>query len=313
MKRILVVGDIILDRYLTYQFKKMCPDRPTVPAYVKHIGPDLEYVGGAGNVAVNLAELVGSEGIVHLFGIASADTLRLIKRISRCRVNLSSCYETRQHEMVKDRIITEHGILCRLDSIKEYDESIIRDAVNEFGRLLATTIFDAIVVSDYGGRLFEAIYPMISQHSRVFLDTKSVKVSTFNNPYILKLNADEYGSIGMTDGRPPELFCQNCIVTFGSLGARLLRGQNRGFGRYYSSTQKFEFTCEPKKTVDVSGCGDTFLAALTYYTTFISFDDVEGAVSFANVCASSVVDALGTTCVSYEDVVESLPEQRRRS
>lgn len=313
MKRILVVGDIILDLYTWCRFKKMCPDRPGVPAYVK--GGIDRYPGGAANVAVNLAELVGSDGVVHLIGAASRDTLRLIKYLSKGQLEMSDCVET-EGDMSKDRIVLpDLSIAMRLDSRDKWGTSIDVELVRRIGEVLASTHFDAVVVSDYGSGLFPETFKLTSQHNRCFVDTKEKNLlklgDAFGGPFVLKLNDEEYNSIGMIQDRPPEFYAQNTIVTHGADGASLLVGHPIGKTTY--STQRISFKgYEPEAVVDVSGCGDTFLSAVVFWSTCILDGDVAGAIDFANACAASVVDRFGTTCVRYNDVEYKIPEEKRR-
>lgn len=308
MKRILVVGDIILDLYTTYKFKKICPDRDAC-AYSKI--ERKRFVGGAGNVAVNLAELVGPDGVVHLIGAASTETLRLIKFVSKGRVDMRDCIEI-DDEIVKDRIMDHHGVcLMRLDSADKLPPSTNRLVSSRIAIALETYEFDAVVVSDYACGLFPEAFKVTSGHKRCFVDTKEKDLCILNRPYVLKLNTEEYVSIGLIDNRPPELCADNVIVTQGANGASLLTGQSIASSAYI--TGRVDFAGVPQETVvDVSGCGDTFLAALVYWSTLVTDGDIERAIQFANLCASSVVGTFGTTIVRYEDVAEMIPEEKRR-
>lgn len=312
MKRIIVVGDIILDRYTSYSMKKMCPDRP-IMAYTK--SDRQEFPGGAANVAVNLAELCGPDAVVYLVGACSASTLRLIKQRSQSRINLESCIQI-ENEVIKERITLDDQMVCRLDSFDRYSRDLRWNIVDSFKKLLYRFQgeIDAVVLSDYNYGLAEQVGAALQEHPEIrsFIDTKQKDPRIFGSPFVLKLNEKEYSDIGMIEDRPVEMFAENCIVTRGDQGASLLRAQNQGRNRYMTVRQ--EFVLPPMdKAVDVSGCGDTFLAAVTFWIMCLSQDDVEGAIAFANLCASSVVHSYGTTCVSYEAVKDAIPEHRRRT
>lgn len=312
MKRILVYGDIILDKYTSYVYKKKCPDRPDVDAYVR--SDEHVYPGGAANVALNLAELCGPDAVVQLIGAASSSTLRMIKQRSKSRIDLAHCFEL-ENEIVKQRLTLGDKMVARLDSYSRYESNLKFILQDRLAKAIAFQNHDAIVLSDYNyglvdGFVKEACRPPVQSNSRLFIDTKERDIRKFNEPFVLKLNFQEYSDIGMIEDRPPELFVKNCVVTRGENGASLMRGNASGKNRYITTRQEFPQPVMDRPT-DVSGCGDTFLAAMAFWTTCVVHDDVEGAIAFANVCAGSVIHEEGTSCVSYDAVKSAIPEDRR--
>jgi bifunctional ADP-heptose synthase (sugar kinase/adenylyltransferase) len=150
---------------------------------------------------------------------------------------------------------------------------------------------DAVVISDYDkGFLSELdILKIGTRHKTVFLDTKKVLTGRLvSRTSWVKINEHEYDRI-------PELVRpavdKKTIVTLGSGGAR--------YGGVI-------YPVEPKDVKDVSGAGDTFMAALV--AEYIQHNDIEKAITFANRCASSVVQKSG---VSVVDPKEFLRENAR--
>lgn len=310
LKRILVIGDIIRDVYSGYMFKKLCPDRPDVSAYVKT--DSKEYLGGAANVAANLAALAGPENpSVYLLGALSERTWHLCRKITWLNTNACLLVDERT-ELVKERVSLEDGkINVRLDNASRYDSSTVDLLVHKLNVMLHNYHWDAIVVADYGSGFYRPELLSAMTCGRLIVDTKSKKLDALGHPHVLKLNEQEYSDIGMVRDRPPELFCDYCVVTGAEAGARLLMGEPAGERSYRTSALNIPLKKDPGKVVDVSGCGDTFLAALSYWLVHVS-DDIVGAIDFANACAGDVVTKFGTAVVDYLKVGHLLPSDKRR-
>lgn len=145
--------------------------------------------------------------------------------------------------------------------------------------------YDAIIISDYnkGFLSYERIEQIIRQaNGPVFIDTKKTDLAKFNAAWTyIKINETEYKNRTSSP--------KNLIVTMGSEGAML---------KEYASEKMF-----PTKSVevmDVCGCGDTFLAALT--TQYLFTKDIEKAILFANVAAGITVQHRGNYAPSYDEI-----------
>ncbi len=141
--------------------------------------------------------------------------------------------------------------------------------------------YDAVVISDYnkGFLTYEHIEEIISKTKNpIFIDTKKDNLSQFGaeNVYV-KINELEFNNLNS--------HCGNLIVTLGDRGAML--------GSKQFSTKKVE-------VVDVCGCGDTFLAALTY--KFLETKNIDHAIMFANTAASITVQKQGNYAPTIEEI-----------
>lgn len=143
-----------------------------------------------------------------------------------------------------------------------------------------TTGYDAIVVSDYGKGVvsYELIEKIIKTKLPVFIDTKKTDLARFQGAWV-KINELEYSKIKSD--------CSGLIVTRGAKGASIVHHQ---------------YSCPAPnvEVVDVTGAGDTFLSALTYF--YLETKNIEAAVDFA-ICASSItVQHLGCYAPTLDEI-----------
>lgn len=187
---------------------------------------------------------------------------------------------TNTEEIIKTRYIDSRSgqHLLRVDN-----ES---DIVQWSGRTpFPVDSYDAVVISDYnkGFLSYENIeYIIRSVKCPVFIDTKKPDLSRFSadNVY-LKINETEYKNRFSIP--------KNLIVTLGDRGAML---------RQYNSEQIYETSSV--EVMDVCGCGDTFLAALT--TRYLMTYDIKDAILFANMAASITVQHRGNYAPTWKDL-----------
>lgn len=279
------MGDIIADVYQGCAFKKMCPDAPTVRAIVEG-GYEL-LPGGAANVAINLAAL-SPDTIVDLIGIVDVETAWVIKHISRNRVTMANAVFTDHREMlVKKRIVLDGDVILRLDS------SDINPGIHNGSVAWALEQYfygnrpDLIVLSDYAGGTMQpwTVGQLLAYRERLLIDTKDIDLSKFEGSLCAKLNYHEWEAVVRAGEAAPERFFRSMVVTQGKYGALLLKREE--LSPTASRTHQMMVRGHEVETVDVCGCGDTFLAGLT--ASLLKNDDMYTAVQFANAAASTVV------------------------
>lgn len=146
--------------------------------------------------------------------------------------------------------------------------------------------YDLIVISDYnkGFISYDHIEHIVSQSTcPVFIDTKKTDLSRFSKAYV-KINELEYNNSTSS----PE----NLIVTLGSQGALL---KTAGVEMFFPTT--------PVDVVDVCGCGDTFLAAVSY--KFLTSGNINDAIIFANRAASLTVRHQGNYAPTLKEILHA--------
>lgn len=148
--------------------------------------------------------------------------------------------------------------------------------------------YDAIVISDYdkGFLLYEQIeYIIGSVKCPVFIDTKKRDLSRFSADWVyVKINESEYKNRYSVP--------KNLIVTLGDRGAMLKRGNT-----------EFEYETKSVEVMDVCGCGDTFLSALT--AQFLFTKNIEQAIMFANTAAGVTVQHRGNYAPTYKEIANA--------
>jgi bifunctional ADP-heptose synthase (sugar kinase/adenylyltransferase) len=140
--------------------------------------------------------------------------------------------------------------------------------------------YDAIVISDYdkGFLTYEHIESLIESSVPVFIDTKKTDLERFQGAWV-KVNELEYSRLRSE--------CSGLIVTLGERGAKVPH-------------HDLECPAKAVEVMDVCGCGDTFLAALTAQYLFTK--DIEKAIIFANIAAGITVQRRGNYAPSYDEI-----------
>ena len=184
------------------------------------------------------------------------------------KLNCKIAFITNQEKIVKTRYIDKRSgqHLLRVDN---------EAPVNPWnGNFDQWDMFDAVIISDYNkGFITEEHIQMIITKSPVpvFIDTKKRDLHKFNGAY-LKINETEFNN-RLSNG-------DKMIVTLGGEGAMYIENDNKKM-----------FAGTPAEVVDVCGCGDTFLASLTYQ--FLVTNSIEDAILFANKAGSITVQHRG--------------------
>lgn len=198
--------------------------------------------------------------------------------INLMKLNCQMVYLSHQEQIIKTRYIDERSgqHLLRVDTEPE-----ITPWTGELPVDLEK--IDAIVISDYnkGFLTYEAIEQLRrNYHGPIFLDTKKQDLSRFHGIFV-KINESEYKSRHSIN--------DTLIVTLGNRGAML---------KIHTKEQMFPTI--PADVVDVCGCGDTFLAALTYQ--YLMTKSIEDAIIFANRAASITVRHTGNYAPSLKEI-----------
>ena len=192
--------------------------------------------------------------------------------------NLNITFLTNTEKITKTRFIDEGSNyqILRVDSEQRTKPMLVP---------VSTGNFDAVVISDYDKgyvdyNLFDILAPK-NPNIKIFVDTKKKKLPTQYNNIVYKINKKEFELLD-PDHIPRG---ENMIVTHGANGALW---------------NKKQFTVPITRVFDVTGAGDTFLAALVWY--YIQLPSMEEAIAFANRCAAVAVQNPGTYTLTMDDV-----------
>ena len=307
--KILVVGDVMLDRYWWGDVGRISPEAP-VP--VVRLLKTTMAAGGAANVAVNIAGL-GADPI--LFGIVGMDDEADLIRGVLKESGVSPVYSVEVADRattVKTRVIAHSQQVTRIDqetdaNVDEAWESRLREKL----RSLVSTA-DAIILSDYAKGLLtdrlvaDVIEMAAASEKSVLVDPKGKDYAKYRGATIITPNRREAAEAcnfqenlnNMVELAGAKLIndleIDAVLITQGEAGMTLFR-------RDYESKH---FPAAARKVYDVTGAGDTVIATLG--TSLGAGADLESATRLANVAAGLVVEQIGTSAVSLPELQRAM-------
>jgi len=310
-RRLLVIGDVMLDHYFWGDATRISPEAP-VP--VVNVFNATDTVGGAANVANNIAALGAAAEIVGAIGRDyNGDKLRTNLRERRIEFD-ERFLLSEAKTITKTRVIVRNQQLCRLDH--EDAPAVYRRLLEKPARwkLLEEKIAraDGVILSDYAkGVLTTAVISRVAKIARrhrkfIALDPKPASGNQYQGLDLITPNRREALELaGLYSGADAEVdFARVCaliwakfspinlVVTLGPDGM-LTSIRGRVIRRIPTAA---------RQVYDVSGAGDTVIAALTLAMT--SGSSLEQAAQFANAAAGVVVGKLGTAAVTPEELTD---------
>lgn len=305
-KKVLVIGDLILDRYICGRVSRISPEAP-VP--VVEVTGDRYMLGGAANVANNIVALGGGAGVVGVVGRDRAgEVLRelLEEKGIGCAV-----FEDERPTTVKTRVIAHNQQVVRFD--REDKKSIGGKVLGELFEFLGDAVkeYDAVIVSDYkkgvvSGELIKRILRAVKPKGKlVVVDPKVGHFHCYKGVSLITPNLTEasYGSgIDIKDERTL-IKAGRALMTKLSCGAVLITRGEEGMSLF----EKDKVTHIPtvaRNIYDVTGAGDTVIAAFTI--AYASGATMQEAAVISNHAAGIVVGEVGTAVATPEKVLKSL-------
>lgn len=288
--RILVVGDVMVDRYTYVRTDRFAPEMPGMPVWDQVYSEDR--LGGAANVAANVIKLMPGAD-VSLAGI-----IEDVGAITDLGINadLTVWGET----MVKHRFVDHwtNRYVMRHDNMSKFPEVDIGVFQTSLERCLSVQDYDAVILSDYDkGTIGPVVADIFRKHPLTIVDSKRRDLQIYDGYKVLKINESEYSTQVSSDLYPCfERFFEHCVVTKGAKGSELRQCEvtKSNDRRYMVHSEQFPTT--PVQAVDVTGCGDTHTAAMTV-ALLQTNGDVRTAIRFANERAGEVVTKFGTCTV----------------
>ena len=305
---ILVIGDIMLDSYVEGHVKRVSPEAP-IP--VVNIQREYDRLGGAANVANNISELIGTVALGGIIGNDKPGNSLL----SLCKTKGidTECIITEEKvdTINKIRVCGNGQQLVRIDyndnyvlqkEERERIQKLIEKKVNE-------TDYDVVVLSDYNkGLLSDTFCRWIitickEKNMKIIVDPKGFDWNKYSGATVItpnikelsdymgtEINNDDEVIEGTTSDICSKLDIQNILVTRSEKGMSLIT-ENRDYHHFRS---------EAREVFDVSGAGDTVVAALA--CALAKKEKLEAAIKYANIAAGIVVGKKGTATVSQHEI-----------
>ncbi len=296
--RLLVVGDVMLDRYWFGDVERISPEAP-VP--IVKVARNEERPGGAGNVARSAAALGAQVMLISVVGDDEAG--RTLERLlAAARVRTSLHRDATLPTTVKLRVIGRQQQLLRIDFETVPSHEILATKLADYERVFPE--FDAVVLSDYGKGGLAHIERMIAQararNIPVLVDPKGEDYHRYHGATLLTPNRAEFRQVAGSWRTEAELASKaQQLRAELALDALLITRAEEGMS-LFTDAGFLNFPAEAREVYDVSGAGDTVIATLG--ALLGAHADLASAVRIANQAAGIVVGKLGTAVVHPDEL-----------
>jgi rfaE bifunctional protein kinase chain/domain len=301
--KILVVGDVMLDRYWFGEVNRISPEAPVPVLKVNHVD---ERPGGAANVARNIAALGAAITLLSVVGDDEAGCC--LERLLKQQGNITALLhrDASVSTIVKLRAVARHQQLLRIDFETPPSHEVLHAALADYRVQLP--LADVIILSDYGKGGLAHIAQMIQMAREagkpVLIDPKGYDYARYTGATLLTPNRSEFREVAGGWANEAELNAKAELLRKSlQLEALLVTRSEDGMTLYRDNEVLHEPTCT-REVFDVSGAGDTVIATLA--VMLASGADLSEAMRIANRAAGIVVGKLGTAVVSREEIMKEM-------
>ncbi|MDP0057440.1 bifunctional D-glycero-beta-D-manno-heptose-7-phosphate kinase/D-glycero-beta-D-manno-heptose 1-phosphate adenylyltransferase HldE [Glaesserella parasuis] len=304
--KVLVLGDVMLDRYWFGATNRISPEAP-VP--VVKVQEREDRAGGAANVAMNIASL---NVPVTLHGLVGNDDAgrALDKLLSEHRIQ-NQCVAVDSHPTItKLRILSRHQQLLRLDFEEGFHNL---DCQALLAKLAAEiTAYGALILSDYGKGTLDAVQQMIQiarqANVPVLIDPKGTDFERYRGATLLTPNMSEFEAVAGHCNDEGEIVAKGLkMIADFDLSALLITRSEKGMTLLRPNQDPFHLPTQAKEVYDVTGAGDTVISVLA--TAIADGRPLEEACYLANAAAGIVVGKLGTSTVSPSELEQAIHQR----
>jgi len=300
---ILVIGDLMLDKYIHGDVHRISPEAP-VPV-VKAIDEE-HRVGGAGNVALNIAS-IGAK--VSLIGIVGDDkeSRKLEVLLESDGVNCILEKDKSVKTQTKLRILSKNQQLLRLDFEEEFPQKNIDNIYNRLVKAIDS--HDAIIFSDYGKGTLSNIDKCIefakTKNKLIFVDPKGVDFKKYKGASYVTPNFSEFENVVGVCKTDDEIAqkAKTLIQDTGIDNILLTRGE-KGMTLFAHDGKIFHQDTNAKSVYDVTGAGDTVIA--TFASSLVAKYSIEDSIKLSNIAAGIVVGKIGTASTSRDEMINHI-------
>jgi len=303
--KVLVVGDVMLDRYWFGDVERISPEAPVPVLKVARVE---ERPGGAANVARNIASLGAHCTLLSVVGDDEAGAC--LEGLLNKHDNLNTLLHRDKSisTIVKLRAIARQQQLLRIDFETAPSHEVLNAALEDFRAQLPKA--DVVILSDYGKGGLAHISDMIKSARAagkpVLVDPKGDDYLRYSGATLLTPNRSEFREVAGTWKSENELAVKaEKLRTELQLDALLVTRSEEGMSLYRANEVLHEPT-QTREVFDVSGAGDTVIATIA--VMLASGADLPTAVRIANRAAGIVVGKLGTAVVSREEIIKDISE-----
>jgi D-beta-D-heptose 7-phosphate kinase/D-beta-D-heptose 1-phosphate adenosyltransferase len=306
---ITVIGDLMIDHYISGSASRLSPEAP-VP--IVNVKTESTTLGGAGNVVQNLIALGASVTVVGITGNDTAGT-QLIDILTNEGVDTASIVrDNARPTTVKTRILVGSHQLVRVD--REETRAVSQELEDELINKLEATIegCDILILSDYNKGLFtprltKQLIKIANDHQKkVVIDPKGLNYEKYEGAYIIKPNRKELAEAAKVENINNIDDLQNAakiilhqtgipylIVTLSEEGMAIVADENIRL-----------LPVKATEVFDVTGAGDTVIATIAYFTALgLPIDE---ACELANHAAAIVIRRVGSITTTVEEIIKDM-------
>jgi rfaE bifunctional protein kinase chain/domain len=301
--RVLIVGDVMLDRYWFGDVNRISPEAPVPVLKVERVE---ERPGGAANVARNIAALGAQATLLSVVGDDEAGAC--LEKLLSEHGNLNALLhrDNSISTIIKLRAIARHQQLLRIDFETPPSHEVLHAKLADFHAKLPFA--DVVILSDYGKGGLAHIAEMIRSARKsgkpVLVDPKGDDYARYSGATLLTPNRSEFREVAGSWKTEAELNAKaEKLRTELQLDALLVTRSEDGMSLYRADEVLHEPT-QTREVFDVSGAGDTVIATLA--VMLASGAALPDAMRIANRAAGIVVGKLGTAVVSREEIIQDI-------
>lgn len=306
-KKILVVGDFMLDTYTLGKVRRISPEAPVA---VLQVQSEEHRPGGAGNVALNL---ISMGALVVALGRIGDDMPGALLKEAFLKEGVDVCGLVTQigyGTPVKNRIIADNQQIVRVDheNVTPLPEMLEQQIYEKLPSLVDGV--QLVAISDYGkGFLSTSLLSALIEYARgagipVISDPKGIDFAKYSGSTLIKPNLSEaYSAANMAMDAPLELVAEK-VLQLSQAGVLMITRSECGISLFYKEGKRLDFPVCIREVKDVTGAGDTVLAMLAY--ALANGLTLPEATQLSNIAAGIAIERVGCARVTLGDVARRL-------
>ena len=300
---VLVVGDVMLDRYWNGPTGRISPEAPVPVVKVEQIE---ERPGGAANVAMNIAALGGKARLVGLTGI-DEQAKALTEKLNSINVSCDFVSVPNYPTITKLRVMSRGQQLIRLDFEEGFHnvdpEMIISRIDQSLGQV------KAVIFSDYAKGALEHVQTMIQRARQagvaVLVDPKGTDFERYRGATLLTPNLSEFEAVVGKTHSDDELVTKGLeLIERFDLEALLVTRSEHGMTLLQKGQEPLHMPTQAQEVYDVTGAGDTVISVLA--ASLSAGKSLADSCKLANAAAGVVVGKLGTSTLSTIELTNAI-------
>lgn len=308
-KKILVIGDLMLDEHIWSKVSRISPEAPVPVAEVNSI---THVPGGSGNVALNIATLGGIPYLVSTIGQDSTAD-KLLRVLKAKKISVKFIIKSKERPTIlKSRIIAGSQQVIRVDreDKNEISPKLTKNIENIIKKALSQV--DGVIISDYGkGLITETISQTIislakKRHIPVAVDPKGEEYKKYARSTVITPNlheAEVAAKIKAKDKTSLSPIAQVILKKINGSSLLITQGKD-GMTLFSQKGKPIYIPAIPREVFDITGAGDTVISTLTL--ALAAKASLSQAAVLANYAASVVVGKIGTSPILADELIDAL-------